>query len=60
MLEYADAGHLIGKGYLPAGSTLVGGGRLETGGTPAGNAAAQADSWPKVLAFLERAMMGAR
>lgn len=52
-LVYESAGHLIGKAYLPGGSTLVAGGRLETGGTPAGNAQAQADSWPKVLKFLE-------
>jgi dienelactone hydrolase len=52
VLAYAGAGHLIGKAYLPAGSTVVGGGRLETGGTPEANAAAQADSWPRVLAFL--------
>jgi dienelactone hydrolase len=52
-LAYDSAGHLIGKGYLPAGSTLVAGGRLATGGTPEGNARAQEDSWPKVLGFLQ-------
>jgi len=51
-LAYPRAGHLIGKAYLPAGSTRVAGGRLETGGTPAANAAAQADAWPRVLRFL--------
>ena len=55
-LSYAGAGHLIGKAYLPAGSTRVAGGRLETGGTPQGNAAAQADAWPRVLRFLEAAL----
>jgi len=51
-LSYPGAGHLIGKAYLPAGSTRVGGGRLETGGTPQANAAAQADAWPRMLRFL--------
>ena len=52
LLEYESAGHLIGKSFLPAGSTLIGRGRIETGGTAAANARAQADSWPRVLAFL--------
>jgi dienelactone hydrolase len=55
-LSYPGAGHLIGKAYLPAGSTRVGGGRLETGGTPQANAAAQADAWPRVLRFLATAL----
>jgi dienelactone hydrolase len=55
-LLYQDAGHLIGKAYMPAGSTLVAGGRLETGGSPRANAAAQADAWPKVLLFLSGAL----
>jgi hypothetical protein len=54
-LVYPDAGHRIGKSYLPAGSTRVAGGRLETGGTPRANAAAQADAWPRVLRFLATA-----
>jgi dienelactone hydrolase len=54
VLEYAGAGHLIGKAYLPSGSTLVAGGRLDTGGSAAANARAQADSWPRVLSFLSR------
>jgi hypothetical protein len=56
LLAYPGAGHLIGKAYLPAGSTRLAGGRIETGGTPAANARAQADAWPKVLAFLEKAL----
>jgi dienelactone hydrolase len=52
---YPRAGHRIGKSYLPAGSTRVAGGRLETGGTPRANAAAQADAWPQVLRFLATA-----
>jgi dienelactone hydrolase len=55
MLVYPRAGHRIGKSYLPAGSTLVAGGRLETGGDPGANAAAQADAWPRVLRFLDAA-----
>jgi len=57
-LTYKLAGHLIGKAYLPAGSTLVAGGRLETGGTPEGNSRAQDDSWPRVLKFLESVSRG--
>jgi dienelactone hydrolase len=56
LLVYPRAGHLIGKAFLPAGSTRTGGGRLETGGTSAGNAQAQADAWPRVLAFLAKAL----
>lgn len=51
-LAYDNAGHLIGKAYLPSGSTLGAGGRMETGGTVAGNAHAQKDSWERVLKFL--------
>ena len=57
-LSYGSAGHLIGKAYLPAGSTLVAGARLETGGTPEANARAQADSWPKVIEFLRSSLHG--
>lgn len=53
VLIYPGAGHLIGKTFLPAGSTLVAGGRLETGGSPAGNAAAQGDAWQRALLFLQ-------
>ena len=52
-LSYPMAGHLIGKLYLPSGSTLVGNGRLETGGTVVANANAQAKAWPLVLDFLK-------
>ncbi len=58
LLTYEGAGHLIGKGFLPAGSTRIAGGRIETGGTPAANARAQADSWPKVLSFLGAELLG--
>ena len=55
-LRYRGAGHLIGKLILPSGSTLVGGGRIQTGGTSEGNALAQHDSWPRVIAFLDSAL----
>jgi BAAT / Acyl-CoA thioester hydrolase C terminal len=48
------AGHLIGKAFLPAGSTRIGNGRIETGGSTAANARAQATAWPAVLEFLSR------
>jgi dienelactone hydrolase len=51
-LIYTGAGHLIGKSYIPAGSTRVASGRLETGGTPMANANAQENAWPQVLGFL--------
>jgi dienelactone hydrolase len=57
ILIYPDAGHLIGKAYLPAGSTRVAGGRIETGGTPLANSMAQADAWPRVLMFLSAALI---
>ena len=56
LLVYPGAGHLIGKAYVPAGSTRIAGGRIETGGTPDANARAQADAWPRVLAFLRKAL----
>ena len=52
LLIFEDAGHLIGKGYMPSGSTLIGNGRIETGGSPRANAHAQATAWPEVLRFL--------
>jgi len=55
-LAYQNAGHLIGKAYLPVGSTLIAGGQIESGGTPLGDAKAQEDSWPSVLSFLNRAL----
>jgi len=55
MIIYPEAGHLIGKSYLPSGSTRIGRGSMETGGSPSGNARAQADAWPRVLAFLRMA-----
>lgn len=53
-LLYPAAGHLIGKSYLPAGSTFLNRGRIDTGGSPEANAFAQSESWPKVIEFLSR------
>jgi dienelactone hydrolase len=48
---FAGAGHFIGLPNLPAGSTVVGG-RLDAGGTPEANAAASAEMWSRLRAFL--------
>jgi dienelactone hydrolase len=56
LLVYAGAGHRIGKAFLPAGTTRVAGGRIETGGTARANTAAQAAAWPRVVRFLDRAL----
>jgi dienelactone hydrolase len=53
---YPHAGHLIGKSLLPAGSTLIARGRIDTGGTPAANAEAGRDAWPRVLRFLHKTL----
>ena len=51
-LIYVDAGHYLGgTGYNP--TTQYDAGPSKSGGTPAGNAAAQADAWPKAIAFLK-------
>jgi dienelactone hydrolase len=55
VLILPGAGHLIGKANLPPGTTLTGNGRLETGGTPAANAAARKIAWEEVLRFLSAA-----
>lgn len=62
-LAYDGAGHGI---YAPYGPTTmstslmhpVDGKRYALGGSARGNADAVADSWPKVLAFLEQARAG--
>lgn len=54
-LIYNDAGHYLnGTGWAP--TTHYNAGLLQSGGTPAGNAAAQADAWPRLLAFLKRSL----
>jgi hypothetical protein len=54
VLAYEDAGHLVfGPPIAPDHPFYP---QLELyGGTVAGNAAARADSWPKVITFLKRA-----
>jgi dienelactone hydrolase len=56
-LQYPDAGHLCGgvPGLPVPGEVRLSQGFMSLGGTPAGNAHARADSWPRVLAFLARA-----
>ena len=51
-LSYEGAGHWIPCEYLPT----AGSGHGMIGGTPEGTAAAQGDSWPKILQFLEQAL----
>jgi dienelactone hydrolase len=55
-LTYPSSGHLIQDGYQPTtlGKYWISYTRLlmDLGGTAEGSAAANADSWPKVLAFL--------
>ena len=54
-LIYVDAGHYLGgTGYNP--TTQYDAGPSKSGGTPAGNAAAQAEAWPKTIAFLKRTL----
>ena len=59
-LSYPGAGHLIGQPGLPATVSAslhpLAGRSLAFGGTPKANAAAAADSWPKVLALFRDAL----
>ncbi|MCI0489037.1 MAG: acyl-CoA thioesterase/BAAT N-terminal domain-containing protein [Blastocatellia bacterium] len=55
-LSYESAGHAIGRPYRPT-TTSMGTGTLALGGTAEANARAQADSWPKVLRFLNDNLM---
>ncbi len=56
-LSYPNAGHLISIPYRPnpatSGYHALTGEWYEYGGTPSGNAFASADSWHKMLRFLE-------
>ncbi len=54
VLCYEDAGHAIGFPYVP--TTRVMAGPFALGGDPAAYARADADSWPRVLAFLRGAL----
>ena len=57
-VSYPDAGHNIRAPYVPTTVTAmqhpVDGGLYALGGTPAGNARANEDSWRRVLAFLNQ------
>jgi dienelactone hydrolase len=53
-LVYEEAGHGLNLPYLP--TTTINSGTLLQGGTPQATAAANADAWPRVLAFLENAL----
>jgi dienelactone hydrolase len=54
-LIYNDAGHAVGgTGYNP--TTQYDASPMKMGGTPEGNARAQADAWPKTIAFLKRTL----
>lgn len=54
-LIYSDAGHALGDtGYAPTGRYNASPSKI--GGTPEGNARAQADAWPKMIAFLKRTL----
>jgi dienelactone hydrolase len=54
-LIYTDAGHYVGNhGYNP--TMGYDDGLQKSGGTPEGNAFAQADSWGKSIAFLKRTL----
>ena len=59
-LSYANAGHRIDVPYFPASTTAghhgLSGELNAYGGTVAGNAAANEDSWRNVLAFLGRSL----
>jgi dienelactone hydrolase len=61
-LRYPAAGHAFGAVGLPAtANTIVHplrGRAMALGGTPAANAAAAADSWPRVLRLLRTALTG--
>jgi dienelactone hydrolase len=56
LLVYPSAGHLISKSLLPAGSTLIARGRIDTGGTTRANAEAGQDAWRRVLSFLKKVL----
>ena len=57
VLAYKDAGHFVFGPPIPPGHPFHE--RLgEYGGSVTGNAAARADSWPRVIAFLKQAPSG--
>jgi|SRR5579859_151215 len=59
VLSYADAGHGVFGVPLAQGDPRTAG-LAVLGGTPGGNNAARSEGWPKVLAFLHRALEARR
>ena len=63
-LSYANVGHRISAPFVPTTvSKSLHPVRRQVfafGGTPAASAAARADSWPRVLEFLQRSLVRAR
>jgi len=57
-LAYESAGHAILTTYGPK-TRSTGSAQMNLGGQPAANARAQADSWPKALAFLKDGLRNA-
>lgn len=59
-LAYEDAGHFISVPYQPTSHfdafEFMPGFTMKLGGTPAGNAHAAADSWPRILEFLDEGL----
>jgi dienelactone hydrolase len=59
-LSYPGAGHVIGQPGMPSTVTAslhpLAGRWLAYGGNPKDNAAAAADSWPKIIAFFREAL----
>lgn len=58
-LHYRQAGHMLRYPFLPttcreSRNPHLRNARFSYGGTPAADAAAQADSWPRVIAFLQQ------
>ncbi|TCC06310.1 acyl-CoA thioesterase/bile acid-CoA:amino acid N-acyltransferase family protein [Kribbella soli] len=60
-LDYPDAGHLVAAPPYGPSTELVTGGpgvRFATGGSPAANAAARADLWPRIAGFFTEHLPG--
>jgi dienelactone hydrolase len=55
-VSYADAGHFLRPPIIP--TTVTWNDDLHSGGTPEGCAAAQADGWARICAFLRRELTG--
>jgi dienelactone hydrolase len=58
-LKYPEAGHVINLPYMPTAQRLVPW-RFAYGGTPAGYARADADSWTRLMEFLRASLVDRR